>query len=147
MQSRLDNANRRIKTAHSTKPVFIHFDHLRHRLKRGAIVFVTFETYSSQWQLPVGTITDCFSKLLISSAFSPPNTLSICVQWAWKTKPSPSAILDFSISFHDCIFVKSRPDVQKDIPDFMGPLDVATLFTMPWHHIILHGNCIGRSPI
>jgi len=39
--------------------------HLRHSLNRGALLFVAFEISPSQWQLPVGTITDCFSKLLL----------------------------------------------------------------------------------
>ena len=72
--------------------------------------------------MSVGTITDCFSKQLISSALLPRNTLSFCVQWAWKTKDKLSAILDCLVNFRDC-----RADVQKDIP-FDGHLGVNTLF-------------------
>ena len=41
------------------------------------------------------------------------------------------AILDCSINFHNCIFVKNRADAQKDIPNLMGLLGFATLFTTP----------------
>ena len=104
MQSSLVNARRRIKTASSFNKTGFFLYHLRHSSNRGALLFVGFEISPSQWQLPVGTITDCFSKLSRHENYlSSRKTLRSCFQRARTTKAMLSVILDYSINFHNCV--------------------------------------------